>query len=74
MSQVDSRHNGCVVSGALGDKLSRSSVSCANSILAAFEMSLCCAIPILQPLHRFQKDRLNPAGDPRRPKKGSEGR
>jgi len=32
------------------EKLSRSSVTCANSILAAFEMSLCCAIPVQQSL------------------------
>jgi hypothetical protein len=30
------------------EKLSRSSVSCAKSILAAVEMSLCCAIPVRQ--------------------------
>src|SRR5215470_7201827 len=42
MSQVDSRHNGCVVIGAL---LAR---SCRDSILAAFEMSLCGAIPVRQ--------------------------
>jgi len=32
------------------DDSSRSSVSRANSILAAFEMSLCCAIPVRQSL------------------------
>jgi hypothetical protein len=51
MSQVDSRYNGCVVFGCITrEKLSRSCVSWANSILAAFEMSLCCAIPVRQSL------------------------
>jgi hypothetical protein len=33
-----------------GEKLSRKHVSCANSILAAFEIGLCCAIPVRQSL------------------------
>jgi hypothetical protein len=32
------------------EKLPRSSVSCGNSIVAAFEMSLCCAIAVRQSL------------------------
>jgi hypothetical protein len=46
MSQVDSRYNGCVFIGALHARSCRA----ANSILAAFGMSLCLAIPVRQSL------------------------
>jgi hypothetical protein len=46
----------CLPGKICGVKLSRGSVSVANSILAAFEMGLFCAIPVRQSL----PTRLNP--------------
>src|SRR5215470_3898821 len=62
MSQVDSRHNGCVVIGALPAR------SCRDSILAAFEMSLAAQSQFGNSCRPISQRRSKPRRGPSRPK------